>query len=516
MKPSRTRSGLASRPCFVIYEPADATRWGEGRVATIAEEPASRPTIDVRDLTRKLGLAAIVGIIFFSVSGGPYGLEDTMGGGLGMGLLLIIITPVLWALPASMVVAELATAMPVQGGYYYWVKTGLGPFWGFQEGWWSWITSWVDLAIYPVLFVDYSAYFFPVLGENQLLRWLVALAVIWPFALLNMRGSSLVGDSSKLFLVIVLAPFVLMTVIGLFKMQHNPFVPFTFEGVTLPAAFGAGLFVVMWNYMGWDGLSTVAGEIENPRRDYPRALAITIPMITVIYLLPTLVALAVLGANDVEWTAGAFNLVAESVAGKWLGTFMTIGAVISAVGLYSAWLLQYSRIPSSLAEDGYLPPSVSRLHPKWGTPVRAILICAAICSVAALGTFQSLVVVDVTIYAVALLLQFAALIALRVKYPNLRRPYRVPGGWGGLALICVGPIIVLSVAVYYQVLDVGILEGIGWATAGMATGPVAYFVLGRGKRRRGIDHTIELELEEAAAEGSHLDVTPGTMPEENP
>jgi amino acid transporter len=466
-------------------------------VAVVAEEPKERPSIDVRDLVRKLSLAAIIGIIFFSVSGGPYGLEDVIGeSGPGMGLLLIIITPILWALPASMMVAELATAMPVQGGYYYWVKVALGPFWGFQEGWWSWVTSWVDLAIYPVLFVDYAAYFFPALGENQLLRWVVALAVIWPFAYLNMRGSSLVGDSSKLFLVIVLAPFVLVTVIGLFNMSHNPFQPFTYPGVDLMPAFGAGLFVIMWNYMGWDGLSTVAGEIENPRRDYPRALAITIPAITLIYLLPTLVSLAVLGPNDVEWTAGAYNLVAESVAGKWLGTFLTIGALISAIGLYSAWLLQYSRIPSSLAEDGYLPDSVSRLHPKWGTPVRAIAISAVICSIASLGPFQSLVVVDVTIYAFALILQFAALIALRIKHPTMRRPYKIPGGWPGLILISLGPIFVLYVAIYYQVLDVGVVEGIGWAAAGMATGPIAYYLLRPGKRRKGIDRVIELEFDE--------------------
>jgi amino acid transporter len=466
-------------------------------VAVVAEEPKGRPSIDVRDLTRKLGLAAIVGIIFFSVSGGPYGLEDTIGSsGPGMGLLLIIVTPLLWALPASLVVAELATALPVQGGYYYWVKTALGPFWGFQEGWWSWITSWVDLAIYPVLFVDYSAYFFPVLGQNQLLRWVVTLAVIWPFALLNMRGSKLVGDSSKIFLVIVLAPFLLVTVIGLFKMSHNPFTPFTFPGVDLFPAFGAGLFVIMWNYMGWDGLSTVAGEIENPRRDYPRALAITIPAITLIYLLPTLVSLAVVGANNVEWTAGAYNVVAETVAGKWLGTFLTIGAIISAIGLYSAWLLQYSRIPSAMSEDGYLPESVSRLHPKWGTPVRAIAISAVICSIASLGPFQTLVVVDVTIYAFALLLEFAALIALRIKHPTMKRPYKIAGGWLGIVLVTIGPIFVLYVAIYFQVLDVGIVQGIGWAAAGMATGPIAYFLLRPGKLRKGIDHAIELEFDE--------------------
>lgn len=467
-------------------------------MATVAEEPAaSRPRIDVRDLTRKLGLAAIVGIIFFSVSGGPYGLEDTIGdSGPGMGLILIILTPILWALPASLVVAELATAMPVQGGYYHWVKAGLGPFWGFQEGWWSWVTSWVDLAIYPVLFVDYSAFFFPIFGENELARWLLALAVIWPFALLNIRGSSLVGDSSKLFLVIVLAPFALMTVIGLFNMSHNPFEPLTFEGVGLFPAFGAGLFVVMWNYMGWDGLSTVAGEIENPKRDYPRALVILIPAITLIYLLPTLVALAVGGTDDIEWTAGAFNVIAENVAGHWLGVLMTFGAIISAIGLYSAWLLQYSRIPSSLAEDGYLSERISRLHPQWGTPVRAIVICAVICSIAALGPFQALVVVDVTIYAFALLLQFIALIALRIKRPNMPRPYRIKGGWAGLVLVSIGPVFVLFVAIYFQVLDVGLVQGIGWALVGMASGPIAYYLLLPAKRRRGVDVVIDLGSDE--------------------
>jgi amino acid transporter len=469
-------------------------------VATAVEEP-ERPRVEVRDVARKIGLAAIIGIIFFSVSGGPYGLEDTIGdSGPGMGLILIIVTPILWALPASLMVAELATAMPVQGGYYYWVKTALGKFWGFQEGWWSWVTSWVDLAIYPVLFVDYTAYFFPSLGENELLRWVVALAVIWPFAFLNMRGTSLIGDSSKFFLVIVLAPFVLVTVIGLFNMSQNPFEPLTFGGTSWFPAFGAGLFVIMWNYMGWDGLSTIAGEIDQPRRNYPRALAITIPAITLIYLLPTLVSLAVLGPDGVEWTAGAYNVVAEEVAGKWLGTFMTIGAVISAVGLYSAWLLQYSRIPSALAEDGYLPSWVSRFHPKWGTPVAAITICAVICSIAALGPFQALVVVDVTVYAFALLLQFVALIALRIKHPNMVRPYRIPGGWFGVGLITLGPIFVLAVAVYFQVLDVGLVQGIGWAAVAMATGPIAYVFLARRKRRLGIDRTIELEFEEPSSE----------------
>jgi amino acid transporter len=448
--------------------------------------------IDVRELPRRLGLGAIVGIIFFSVSGGPYGLEDTVGeSGPGMAIFLIIITPIIWSLPTALMVAELATAMPVTGGYYYWTKTALGPFWGFNQGWWMWVTSWVDLALYPVLFVDYSSYFFPILSENSLVRWLVCVAIIWTFALLNMRGSSLIGDSSKIFLIIVLLPFLLITVIGLFRMESNPLSPFTFEGTGLFPAFGAGLFVIMWNYMGWDGLSTVAGDIDNPRRNYPRALAITIPLITTIYLLPTLISLAVVGATDVEWTAGAYNVVAEEVAGSWLGSIMTMAAMVSAVGLFSAWLLSNSRIPFALAEDGYLPRKLTQLHPKWGTPIWAIIVQSMICSIFVLGPFADLVAIDVTIYACALLLEFVSLAVLRKKMPDLPRPFKVPGGWLGVGLIIAGPLFVIVVAVWFQVLDVGPVQGIGWAAIGLATGPLAFVLLRPNKRRQGIDKVID-------------------------
>ncbi|HEY6568633.1 MAG TPA: APC family permease [Actinomycetota bacterium] len=463
-------------------------------MATIAEEPAQRPSTAVRVVSTKLALGGIVGIIFFSVSGGPYGLEDTIGeAGAGMGLLLIILTPVIWSLPTALMVAEMATMMPVEGGYYYWGKTALGPFWGFNLGWWMWVTSWVDLALYPVLFVDYTSYFFPILEENELVRWLVAVTLIWLFAYVNIRGAKVVGDSSKLFFAVVITPFVLVTIIGLFKMGQNPFEPFVNEGVSLPAAFGAGLFVIMWNYMGWDGMSTVMGEVEHPARDYPKALAITLPIITLIYLVPTFVSLGVVGAVDVEWTAGAYNVVAEQVAGAWLGNLLTITAMISAIGLYSAWLLQNSRIPFALAGDGFLPKALTKLHPKYKTPTLAIVIQALICSVLALSAFGSLVAIDVTIYACALMLEFFSLIAMRIKHPDLARPFKVPGGWFGVALVTLGPLFVIVVAVYFQVLDVGMVQGIGWAAAGLATGPIVYFALLGSKRRKGVNNVVDLE-----------------------
>jgi amino acid transporter len=469
-------------------------------VSAGGDAAADVSSIVVTQVTRKLGLTAIIGIIFFSVSGGPYGLEDVVGSsGAGMAVLLIIVTPLIYSLPAALMVAEMATLMPVPGGYYQWVKEALGPFWGFQAGWWAWVASWFDLAIYPVLFVEFLAYFevFGTALEDKNTKWLVMVGFIWLFALMNMLGSSVVGDSSKLFLIIVLAPFVFIVIIGLFKMDLNPVKPFTLDGQAALPAFGAGLFVIMWNYAGWDGLSTVAGDIENPRRDYPRALAITIPMITLIYLIPTVVSLAVIGPTGVEWTAGAFTEVAKEVGGAWLGSFLSIAAVVSAIGLFSAWLLSYSRIPFALANDGYLPKKLTYVHPKRKTPIITIAIAATICSlIIRLDSFETLATMSVLVGGCVLLLEIVSLIALRKKRPDLARPFKVPGGWFGAIAIFVSPFTVLSIAIYYTVSDVGFIEGVGYGALGLASGVVMYFVLLPFKKRSGIDKRVDFETGE--------------------
>ena len=465
----------------------------------VAGSQTNGPQVEVRAVKRSLTLGALVFIMFFTVSGGAYGLEDVVGSsGAGMGLVLIIVTPIIWSLPAALMVAELATAMPVQGGYYYWVKKSLGPFWGFQEGWWSWLTTWVDMAIYPVLFVDYAAFYFDVFHKNGLARWLLGLVVIWFFTLANIRGSKVVGDSSKLFGVVVLAPFVLLTVIGLFKLHGNPFSPLVPKGAGIGSAFTLGLFVVMWNYYGWDGLSTVAGEMKNPKRDYPKTLLITVPLITLCYLLPVVVGLSVVGTHGVEWTAGAWGTIAELVAGKWLGVILNAAALVSAAGLFSALLLSVSRVPFVMGDDGYLPKPLLKISPRYGTPWVALVVSSSIYSVFILGPFQKLVVVDVIVYSAALMLEFAALVAFRVKYPTMKRPYKIPGGWPVIVLVCLLPALVLGVAIFSQIRDEGPMKAVGLSALFLASGPLLYPLARHFKRRRGEeDADVELDFEDA-------------------
>jgi len=121
--------------------------------------PASLPSHAIPQAKKriaKLTLWPLVAATFFMVSGGTYGTEQIVqGAGYGRAILILLLTPVLWSLPTAFMIGELSSALPAEGGYYAWVRRGLGNFWGFQEAWLSLAASIFDMAIYPTLFVAY-------------------------------------------------------------------------------------------------------------------------------------------------------------------------------------------------------------------------------------------------------------------------------------------------------------------------------------------------------------------------
>ena len=445
---------------------------------------------------RQLRLLPLVGVMFFTVSGGAYGLEDMVSlSGPGIAILLLVLLPIVYSLPSALVVAELGAAIPVEGGYYQWVKAGMGRFWGYQEAFWSWLTTWVDMAIYPVLFADFlSVYWAPAgAGDTMLfalgpvefdVHWLVCLAVIWPLTYLNIRGARTVGDSSLAFMAILLVPFAILVLIGLPDLITdgvNPLVPLHPPGVTVASAVGAGIWIGMWNYLGWDGLSTVAGEIENPKRNFPLALFISIPLITACYVLPVVAGLAS-GVPWDEWTAGTFSLVGYDLGGEWLKALITFGGFVSMIGLFSGLLLSVSRIPYVMARDGWLPAFMTRLHPRFGTPWIAIVICSLIYSLFCLNAFTDLVIIDVAVYSFALILQFVTFLILRAKLPKLARPFRVPGGWPVAIAVVTFPIAIILFAIWKSYDDGGV-EAIWKPAVALALGPISFPLLLRFVKR---------------------------------
>jgi amino acid transporter len=423
----------------------------------------------------KVTLLPLVALIFFSVSGGAYGLEPLWASsGPGMVMILLVVTPVIYSVPVALFTSELATAIPTEGGYYQWVKRAFGSFWGFQEGMISWVNSWVDMALYPVLFSSYLAEKWApanqagtkgavVLGQFTIPRvgtftidlyWVIGVVVVvFGLTALNIIGAKVVGDSSVLFSVLCLVPFALLAIWGipkLFTHHINPVVPLTPPHTSPWMAFAAGLTVVMWNYNGFDSVSTVTEEIKNPRKILPKALAISLVLITLCYVIPGLAAMAHNNGWQ-NWQQGAFSAVGNALAGSWLGWALAIGGMISAAGLYNSLLLSNSRVPFVLAADGFLPRWFVRVSPRFKTPLIAIVVCSVIYALMANDAFLNLLVIDTFTANLTIALELFSLVKLRVSEPDLERPYRVPGGWTGIIAMSVPLLVVIGVNAYYAV-----------------------------------------------------------------
>ncbi len=406
------------------------------------------------------------------VSGGPYGLEDVvqMSGYLGA-ILILILTPLLWSVPTALMVAELASAIPQEGGFYIWVRRGLGTFFGYQEVWLTLAGSIFEMALYPTLFVDYLGHFAP---------WLVAghraaalgLAMIVICTLWNIRGARSVGMGALWMFVLLLGPFVILATYG-----------FSHRGAASPAPtplthadYLGGILVAMWNYMGWDNTSTIAEEVERPQRTYPLAMLLSVALVVISYVIPVAAA-AYGGLAPSGWVTGGWVDVGRKLGGEWLAIALMIGGIISAFGTFNALMLSFSRLPLVMAEDGYLPKIFALRHPKSGAPWVAIAACAAAWAGCMFLGFERLVILDVLLTGLSILLEFWALTALRIREPSLSRPYRVPGGTLGTVLLGIPPLALMIVAVVRNHSEsMGSVSALTVGLSLVAAGPMLYFL----------------------------------------
>jgi len=423
---------------------------------------------------KNLTLWPLVAATFFMVSGGTYGTEDTVHGAGYMGAILIfLITPVLWSLPTAYMIGELAGALPEEGGFYVWVRRALGPCWGFQEAWLSLVASIFDMAIYPTLFVLYLKHLFPYFGIGHH-GALVGLAIVTVCALLNIAGVRLVALTSLWLFVLLSLPFAVLIVFALWK--HGMFTGQTVQ-TTAHVDMITGILAAMWNYMGWDNASTIAAEVDNPQKTYSRAMMITVGIVALSYVLPT-AAVSLTGISPSAFAeTGSWAELAAQVVGPWLRVVLVVGGMLSAFGMFNSLVMSYSRLPLAMAQDGMLPRVFGKLHPKTKAPWVAILTLA-VAWAACLGlNFERLITIDILIYGLSLLLEFAALAALRLREPDLPRPFRVPGGMFGAFAVGVFPMLLLGFSVVRSESEhIAGMNALAFGCLLIAAGFVVYFL----------------------------------------
>jgi amino acid transporter len=410
----------------------------------------------------------------------------------------LLFLPVLWCLPTAFMIGELSSALPAEGGYYAWVRRGMGNFWGFQEAWLSLAASIFDMAIYPTLFVGYLTQVAPWVagGEGwQILPHvvitrgvMVGAFVVLGCAIINLLGIRVVGITSLWLFFLLSVPFAVIVLLAPFK-AGTAAGAHTAPGTAELGLIG-GVLVAMWNYMGWDNASTIAQEVERPQRTYPRAMIAAVILVALTYILP-FVAVYVAGVPASAFAAeGSWAQVAGMVAGtwrglNWLGFLLVLGGMMSAFGMFNALVMSYSRLPLVMAWDGMLPKVFGKTSKRTNAPWVAIIVCAT-CWALCLGLgFKRLITLDIMLYGASLMLEFVTLVVLRIKEPGLRREFRVPGGMAGAITCGIFPLALLILATveggHETVLGMnGLLFGALIILAGFAI----YFVTGKLKIRQ--------------------------------
>ena len=445
---------------------------------------------------RKIGVLALVAAIYAMVAGGPFGLEEIVAGNGYRGAILILcLTPLLWAVPTALMVSELASALPETGGFYIWVRRALGPFWGFQECWLSFAGSIFDMALYPILVAAYLTHLVPALGRGQL-PFAIGAMVVLVCVLLNMLGTRAVADSSIVLVLFLLAPFAVLIAHAVGASQPM--------AAAAPAAFTrtdvlGGILIAMWNYMGWDNASTIAGDVHEARRTYGRAMLLSLVLVIATYVAPIL-AVAHARVPLSSWETGSWVNLAALLGGPRLAFFMTAAALVAALTTFNALVLSLSRLPYAMARDGFLPHAFA-LENRFGAPWFAIIVCACFWTGAMALGFERTVMLDVLLTGLSILLEFAALIALRIKEPDLRRTYRVPGGGVGLVLVTAPPTALIVLAcVRNQSESIGPFNALTVGTGLILLGVALYFA-GRGRRAE----ALSIEVEQGADVGQSGD-----------
>ncbi|KAK3435224.1 hypothetical protein EUGRSUZ_D02589 [Eucalyptus grandis] len=416
---------------------------------TIQEVPSS-PRVDN---FRKVSVLPLIFLIFYEVSGGPFGVEDSVGAaGPLLALLGFLVFPFIWSVPEALITAEMGTMFPENGGYVVWVLSALGPFWGFQQGWMKWLSGVIDNALYPVLFLDYLKSGIPALGGGWP-RVVAALALTVLLTYMNYRGLTIVGWVAVTLGVFSLLPFVVMGFLSIPKLEPSRWLVVNLHDVD----WNLYLNTLFWNLNYWDSISTLAGEVKNPKKTLPRALLYALILVVLGYFFPLLIGTGAVPLDRELWTDGYFSDIAKIIGGVWLRWWVQAAAAMANMGMFVAEMSSDSFQLLGMAERGMLPEFFAK-RSKHGTPLIGILFSASGVILLSWLSFQEIVAAENFLYCFGMILEFIAFVKLRIKYPNASRPYKIPVGTIGAIAMCIPPTILIGIVLALSTLKVAIVS----------------------------------------------------------
>lgn len=356
-------------------------------------------------------------------------MEDAVGaGGVFYCLVGLVLLPFLWALPQSLMTAELSTMMPENGGSYIWVWRALGETCGVVNAYSSLIVSLFDICLYPSLVAAYMPKRIGSVG-----KYVVKVVLLGSVSCFNALGLDFVGLISIFLLILTMSVFVAEIP---FAVAH--FTPQVWTMMPKTLDWGLMFSVLLWSNTGWDALGAIAGEVSNPSKTYPLGISLALLMSSCAYIIPIVVSYSVL-PDPALWHSDAFFDAALSVA-PWMAIWMRIACTCGSIGQLNAgiastsrriWAMACDADPMSTVTFRTLPSFMSQLSERFVTPINALIAQFIITAFLSLADFSFLIEFEMLLNCSCLLFEFAAFMVLKYKEPDAPRPYVVPFGRKG-------------------------------------------------------------------------------------
>ncbi|KAG7348063.1 ethanolamine transporter [Nitzschia inconspicua] len=447
----------------------------------------------------KLGCVALAVLIFYNVSGGPFGVETTVrAGGFFYALLGFLLFPFIWSVQEAFMTAELGTAFVEASGGVAWVEEAFGPGAGWMSGYLGWIAGATDNAIYPVLFLDYL---FQVFGNdsqeiNPVVRFVLLSATSITLAYINWRGLPMVGKMSVGICLLAMSPFVILVVFGAFKCNPSRwfkmpsrniraivegldddvaggFFPYSSFGGVLWRPYLNNLF---WNLNSFDSAGTLVAELDNTAL-FLKAMIIATVLVISCYFFPLLIAIGAGDSEQSDWTNGYLAAVNAEIVGPWLGAWTVFAAGISNIAMFQAELSSDAFQLMGMADRGHLPKIFSK-RSRHGTPTWGLIVGTAVIVSMGVSNLDQLVEMLNFNYALSLLLEYAAFFKLRISKPDLERPYRIPLNTFGCVLFFFP-----AIAATLVVMSLATFATFYFAIGSWMTGALIFYAKQRSERR---------------------------------
>ena len=272
------------------------------------------------------------------------------------------------------------------GGPYIYSKAGFGDFIGFLVAWGYWIACWVGNGAIAIAIIGAASFFIPELATNSILSVSLGLALIWIFTWINARG---IKDSGKIQLVTTIfkiLPLLFVIIVGLFFFDFDNFPAFNLTGESNFSAISAVATLTLYAFLGIECATIPAGNIENPDKNIPRATMLGTIIVTILYILGTVVLFGVLPLDILQNSPAPFAEAAKIIGGNYGGYFVAVGVLISGIGVLNGWILITGQISMATAKDDLFPDFFKKEN-KNGAPVNGFIIGGVLSSIVMLMNY---------------------------------------------------------------------------------------------------------------------------------